>query len=216
MKKLLFLLVMVMSLGFFSAPVAWGEDSSYFLLFHDWVAPEGGQSYQRERVYAYWQKNDIGFELDVFSKPSTDYLNVKSSATFTRGEFSLVGGFLTDSDGADSFGAGLWYTKAYEDIFLFVDVRNFWGLNKETSDFLDVFVSAKHSFGENGRLAAGLEVIYDYWWEGGDRWYLVGPFAEIGLTDSSKFFARASRSWSVVGGGTFSDNSIRIGLEVFF
>ena len=219
MKKSIFVAIAVLMLCLpmrsFAIHVIGEEIKSKLSLKADISNLENGESVIKQRISLHLQKGDLGTGGEVLLIPENDYLRFSPYVTLSVGLVTPVMGLSTDSSGKDHISAGIQYFgKLSEGIGLFVDLRNFWGLNSDSVDFIDNFAALLLALDD--KIFTGLDLIYDHYWESGDNWYLVGVPLGYKLTKSTTIFVRPSFDRYLSNDGHSDTYGFRVGANISF
>lgn len=94
-----------------------------------------------------------------------------------------------------------------------MDVRNYWSIGGEASDYLDSCLELNY---RTGNFSAGIVVIYDHWWEKDHDLFSAGPIAYYHLGNGISPFVRYQREWDRICGHSRENNKFRLGVELKF
>lgn len=190
--------------------------STLIIIKNDFVEPEEKASYHKQSVSIYCHNgNWFGGGLDLTVKPKYDYTEVKPYLTVNKGPFYLLGGLSINSAGNDYIQGGIWYTNKFGKVKVFFDLRNYWNIDGESTDYLDSFLKGEYPLGE--KFYAGLDLDYcRYWQDGNHNFYFIGPYVGYKITDNTSIYLRLSRDWNVVNGNSDRTDKIRGGLKIAF
>lgn len=157
----------------------------------NFINPNDGENFASYDLNLYLLFNDkYGFGLDTTSCPKIDYQSIKPFATANiNKDLNLVGGFLTDSTGADYVHAGFWYSANIGDkINIFIDPRFYLEVSDTAGSYFDAFTEISYLL--NDKYTIAFDVVFDYWFESGNKWLLVGPIVYFKLSDSVSLYSR--------------------------
>lgn len=186
-----------------------------FSIQNDFVDPENGESFTKQKVIAYFQKGDAGIGGEVFMIPKKDYLRFRPYATLKLGPVTPIIGLSTDSKGVDHIDAGLWYFRKFGNLGVFIDLRNYWGLNSDSVDFTDNFAAL--SLNVNEKFFVGVDISYDHYWKNKDDWYLVGiPIGYKAVKNVDVFIRPTYEEFIPEGGKKSGIRSLRMGVNISF
>lgn len=216
MRKSIFQMGAAALVLFLAASAFAGEDrvSTVIFLRNDLSLQEG--NHQKRAFYAHWSYQALGAELEVRTVPHADYLYLKSSLTVRTGPVYLVGGLSTDSTGAEYGNAGVWYRDAFGKLSVFFDGRAYFGINGTEPRYFDGFLTVKRKKLAGTKLFAGLDVVYDHWWNESRNWYLVGPLVGYEMTKITSLSVRYSRAWNEVKKDYTKADQLRVELGLRF
>jgi len=212
MRKIVLLFTLLALCGFATKSVA--EVTTSITIANDWVNPEQGETYTKQKFEANWQSGWLGYGLLVVTAPESDYVYVQPSLTMGKGPLSAIVGITTDSAGSSYYYGGASYAMNFGKVSAFLDARNYWGMEGTSPSYLDNYLG--FSLVKIGKAKVGLDLVYDYWWELGDDFYMVGPTFKYALTKSVTLYARPSMEWFVSDGNSTSTEKLRIGLNFSF
>lgn len=191
------------------------EVRSKLSIQNDFVNSDKGESFTRQKTIAYFQKGDLGFGGEVFLMPKFNYLRFRPYATLKVGPIIPIAGFSTDSKGADHFDAGLQYFKNFGNLVVFIDLRNYWGLNENSVDFTDNLLALSYRINKN--FFTGVDIIQGHYWKNKDDWYLIGIPVGYKVTDKVDVYVRPTYEELIPGKGKrTATRSIRVGINISF
>jgi len=194
-----------------------GEErvTSLFVLRNDWVSPKEGKSSVTQLNSGYWHFKSFGGGIDVKSNLQANFLEAQPYLTINSGPWYLLGGFSTNSAGADYIQTGLWYIKSFSKLTVIADLRNYWAVSEKANGYTDNLLEVTYPLTE--KFFTGFDFRFDHWWKGKSHdWYLAGPLIGYNLTKSTSIFLRVSREWDVLDSRTSRADRIRIGLKLCF
>ena len=218
MKRYLLALALFLAVVSF-APSAFCADqekeekvSTTITIKNDWVFPNSGESFDVQRLSAYWHYRYLGGGFDLNYGRKGDYIQVKPYLTLNKGPWYLVGGFSADNY-SQYVQTGFWYVNTFDKLGVFLDVRNYFGVGGKSDSYLDNFLELTYPLGK--KFYVGVDLIYDHWWQGSHDWALVGPLVGYKFTDTVSAFVRVSHEWDMAG-KTSEANCVRLGLTFKF
>lgn len=190
------------------------KPSTLVILKNDVVSPEKGDDIVCQNLFIYWKKGVLGGGVETNFTAKTNYLQLKPIVTYEviKG-VSMVAGAATDSVGKDFADVGVWFNTNIGEAKLFVDIRNYWGLNAKSSDYTDNFLEVTYPAGE--KFTLGVNAAYDRWWKTGNEWILAGPVIYYKASKEVTIFTRVSQEWSMAEKTSTADR-YRIGIKFFF
>lgn len=229
MRKVLFVVTLLV---LFVSSFAWAEDTgkseevlsekltTTFTFKNDTYIPSAGESFniQRVSIYSHWRNFGLGSDFNIAGK--TDYFQAKPFATVNSGPWYLVAGGAFSN--MDSFvQAGFWYVNKHAGFDIFVDVRNYFGLDGRSKGFLDSFIEVTRPIGESKKFFIGINAENNHWWGGGHEWYQAGPvagykFGKVLALKDLTVFGRIAREWDDCYGCNTQADSFRVGFTVQF
>lgn len=216
MKKL-FIIAMAIAFCFVTELQAEeGKPLTLIILKNDSVNPKEGESYNKQSSSIYFHNGSwFGGGLDITVKSKYDYMETNPYITVNRGHYYAIAGFSTNSNGSDYFQGGFWYINKFDKIEVFLDIRNYWGIGGETTDYADVFLRGEHPISEKFYIGIDLDYIR-YWQDENHNFYFLGPYVGYKVTDITSIFLRVSREWDVVDGQSNSTDAVRLGMEIMY
>ncbi|MCK4540180.1 hypothetical protein KAU09_03435 [Candidatus Parcubacteria bacterium] len=190
--------------------------SALIVIKNDFVEPEKAESYHKQSMTIYCHDgNWFGGGLSVTVKPKYDYTEVKPWFTLNKGPLYFLGGLSTDSSGNDYIQGGGWYINKFGKFKVFFDLRNYWNIDGESSDYLDCFLEGEYPLGK--KFYVGLDLDYCHYWQDEDHnFYFVGPYVGYKVMDNLSVYLRLSCDWNVVHDNADRTDKARIGLKVTF
>lgn len=212
---ILLALILVPALGFCFHII--GESAvSKLSLQTDLMRPKEGDDFVAQKVIMHVQKGDLGLGGETLIITKKDYLRFRPYVTLKAGPVTPIMGLSTDSAGQDFVNAGLWYAKKVgARVNLFVDLRNYWGLNGDSNGFTDNLLAVSVSLSDQAYV--GVDLFYDHYWETDDDWYKIGIPVGYKLTKDVTVFLRPGFERFLPQGGEHADTeSLRLGLNVNF
>lgn len=218
MKRLIFLFITILLLIPVKTPafhIIGEQVRTKLSIQNDFVDPDEGESFTKQKAIAYFQKGDIGIGGEVLLITKFDYLRFRPYATLKLGPVIPIFGFSTDSKGSDHIDAGLWYSRKFGNFGVFVDLRNYWRLNTNSVDFTEEIVAMSYNINE--KFFAGVDLIYDHYWKSKDDWYLVGIPLGYKAANNVDVFIRPTYEELIPEGGEKSGTrSLRMGINISF
>lgn len=221
MKKMFLLVMVIFALIIATSGQGYcfhivGENvQSKLSLQTDLMYPENGDDFVAQKVIAHFQKGDLGLGGETLVITKSDYLRFRPYITIKTGPITPIVGLSTDSSGQDFINAGVWYAKKVGRISLFIDLRNYWGLNGASNGFTDNLLAV--SVPLNDHAYVGVDLFYDYFWETDNQWYKIGIPIGYKLTKDITIYLRPGFERLLPKGEEPSDtNSLRLGLNVNF
>jgi hypothetical protein len=126
-----------------------------------------------------------GFGGTWKEEPENDYWNYKAWGFYPIFGYDISLGYSRKSSGVDYVFAGIdhLYRKVGDSkINVFFDIKNFFTLDDDGEDYLDVYTSIDRYLG--GKLKAGLNLNGAHYWTGPDRQrLLIGPFLQYRVSE---------------------------------
>ncbi len=167
----------------------------------------------RIEVYARY-KGLVGVGVETIITPKTAYSLFRPYATITKGVASVVAGYSADSKKAEHAFVGIWVAPAVGNLKAVLDMRNYTALSSTAFSYQDNFGEITYSVTE--KFSAGVNVIYDHYWEKNKDIVLVGPVAYYAISNQVKIFTRISREWVFSDQPTESADRFRLGVRFLF
>ncbi|MFZ2188286.1 MAG: hypothetical protein WAV73_01845 [Candidatus Moraniibacteriota bacterium] len=198
----------------------WAEDSlvdrvsTSITLKNDWHFVNGGKSFDTQEFFSYSHFHDWGGGVVVSESRTADSIQVKPYATWNDGPWYLVGG-ASFGDCGQFFQAGGWYINSFGKLNVIVDMRNYFGLDAKSLNYLDSFWEVSYPLGD--KFFVGVDAVYDYWWSNSNQWAMIGPFVGYNINKTISVFVRWTHEWDLPSGAkTTEANVIRLGLTFNF
>lgn len=180
------------------------------ILKSEWVKPPQGEGSINYRTTAYWQAEKLGAGIDTTTNTDKDYLLFNPYLTYkvNQAPVQLVGGYWTDSAGANFVHSGIWYADKWEKAVVFLEIREYIAVDGKSRDYLDNFLEIVYPVSK--KTAIGFNLCYDRQWSGGDRNFIqAGPIAYYHISQNLTIFIRPTRE-------TGSVDRVRFGLKFVF
>lgn len=176
----------------------------------NWVKAPESEARVCYQTTAYWQLKKAGIGLDTANTPADNYLNLNPYLTYKIGQLpvQLVGGYWTDSTGADFVHGGAWLTPKIRNAKVFLEIREYAAVDGKFRDYLDNFLEVVYPVGK--KFDAGINFTYDRQWSGKDRDFVqAGPILYYHAGKNLDLFVRPTRE-------TGSVDKIRFGVKIVF
>lgn len=190
--------------------------STLLILKNDLVAPQHGKSFFSQTITGYWHYKWIGGGGDFTYAPRKEYLEIKPYVTVNKGPFYALLGYSGNSLEQKYIQAGGWYLNTFGKLTVFVDVRNYFGVNKSSISYLEAWISAYYKLGE--RFYIGAENKVAHWWDPkkDHNQVMLGPLVGYNITKTTSVYVRPSVTWDQIDGHTKRDFCLRVGLKFVF
>jgi hypothetical protein len=209
LKQISWIIVVV----FVSSSVALAENGS-IVMRSNLIKPSHGKSFVSNDVNFYLNLSEkFGIGAETCFSPENDYFKIRPLATWALDKnWSLVGGFSSDSSDRDYLNAGFaYFAKLGKSNSFYISSVYYRGFDEKANDFIDSFVEVKHDFGNDFALA--IEVAHDYWSNSGANWLLVGPALHYKVSEKIDLFGRIAGESDLDRWNTID---FRVGLKYSF
>lgn len=240
MKKFAFILIMAMAIGmttpcwaaestYYETPESELLSKTLFMLGPEYFEKENEDGVWGVKVFGkHWVKDrSWGFSAE-YKWHEDDYWKIQGSLfknfldpmpLLGIRDYNVAVGYSGRKDGSDAIYVGIDHEIKFsgdpnysgtilEDTSFYWEVKNFFKVNGPKENYVDVYTDSTYYIDDH--WSAGLNVIYNHYWTGPDReWLLVGPtlqynFFDEDQKDNGRYFAkdslsieaRAARSWT--------------------
>jgi hypothetical protein len=222
-SKTLWLTVIAICLFLLPGAALCGENglSGYVILRNDFKFPQATdkREYMFQRLNIYAQQKMFGAGLDVDYAHTLDYMRVRPYFSVNFDPLYLTFGYQSfnfKSAATSHVQTGVGVAKSLGSWNGFIDVRNYWGIDKKSGGFLELWAGIYRKIGE--KLFVGAEVGFVHWWKNSSphNWVLAGPTAGYNFSKDVSASIRLARTWNIEADKRAMENEIQLRLKYAF
>lgn len=215
MKKIVLIFLTVVIMGIESITALADDNISSVIVFkNNYFFLDKGEKISTQDINLYLSNDKIGGGVDVSMVRKNDFFKIEPFLTLNFKPWYFLGGFSVYSDGTRYVQAGFWYIKAFKEVSVCLDVRNFFRVDGKNSSYFDPFLNLTYPVGK--KFYIGADVEYTHFWETPGDYYMLGPLIGYNISDDISLYVRFSQEWNLVNGVCDRSQRIRLGLKFSF
>lgn len=217
------LAVVFVSLLFLPEAALSGEDglSGYVILRNDFKFPHAAdkKEYMFQRLNLYARQKIFGAGLDIDYAHKLDYMQVRPYFSLNFDPLYLTfgyQGFDFKSVATSHVQTGVGVAKSLGRWNGFIDVRNYWGIDKKSGGFIELWAGLYRKIGE--KWFVGAEIGFDHWWKNSNPhdWVLAGLIAGYDFTKTVSASVRLAQTWNIEEEKRARESEIQLRLKYAF